>query len=222
MRLKSWGSLPFWTPRLFLRIFVIIPDMANGIELEARFLLVPSQTDEILIDQFVDSGAKYLGHVILTDLMYITSKGGFSEMVLRVRDDGSAVTLTRKIFGAVSLATLEEELEIPSVEYAVDLLENELGYHRTGVQQQSVHKFLYAEEQTETTIRRWPAPNGIIPRYVEVEGPSEEAIRSTAGRLGFDWQDVKLESPRWILTNYFGFPVRRFKKCTFDEILEAD
>lgn len=104
---------------------------------------------------------------------------------VRVRDEGDRVTITYKNFhDRTSIHGVEElETTVGNFEIAVDIVA------KTGLEQSS-----YQETKRETwhlgdveiVLDEWPW----APPYIEVEGPSESAVRQAAEQLGFDWQDA--------------------------------
>ena len=61
-------------------------------------------------------------------------------------------------------------------------------------------------------IDTWPK----IPTYVELEGPSENALKSAAARVGFDWKDAVFENARIVIEERYHIPVGSMKWFTFD------
>ena len=104
---------------------------------------------------------------------------------VRVRDEGERVTITYKNFhDRTSIHGVEElETTVGNFEIAVDIVA------KTGLEQSS-----YQETKRETwhlgdveiALDEWPW----APSYIEIEGPSEGAVRQTAEQLGFAWQNA--------------------------------
>jgi adenylate cyclase class 2 len=103
---------------------------------------------------------------------------------VRVRDEGDKVSLTYKEMkeGTVSGAR-EIEFDVSSFEQTVKLFE------AIGLQ---VHSFQESKRETwqlgevEVVLDEWPW----LKPYIEIEGPSEEAIKHVAEKLGFSWSDA--------------------------------
>lgn len=99
----------------------------------------------------------------------------------RVRDEGDKITMTYKVVEDWTLhGTKEINLVVNDFDAACAFLE------AIGMKQKA-----YIETRRENwslngcdiALDTWPW----IPSFVEVEGPSEEAVRSTAALLGCDW-----------------------------------
>ena len=98
---------------------------------------------------------------------------------IRLRTDGKKTTLTIKKLESYEIdGTKELEIEVSDFE-ETNLILNELGY--TAHTYQENRRIQYTYNGVEIDIDYWP----LIPTYVEVEGPSEEAIYKTVEALGF-------------------------------------
>jgi len=60
-------------------------------------------------------------------------------------------------------------------------------------------------------IDTWPK----IPTYVELEGDSEQVLRDTAQKLGFDWADAVTDNPRKVIEERYHIPVGQMTWFTF-------
>lgn len=106
---------------------------------------------------------------------------------LRLRDEGDRVTFTYKEGRTDSNYTHELETTAGSFEDMSALL-----------QAMGMELYSYQESKRETwhlrdvevVLDEWPW----VDPYIEIEGPSEEAIRNVAAELGFDWSDAKFGS----------------------------
>ena len=63
-------------------------------------------------------------------------------------------------------------------------------------------------------IDTWPT----VPAYVEIEGPSKDAIRQAVIELGLDWSRVEYHDAAWVLKEKYGIPVRELRWFTFDRV----
>jgi adenylate cyclase class 2 len=102
----------------------------------------------------------------------------------RVRDEGDKVTMTlkrEKRDGATDAHGVQEvETTVGDYEIAVELFK-ELGLVMES--QQESKRENWELDGCEVVLDEWPW----LKPYIEVEGPTEEAIRSVAKKLGFDW-----------------------------------
>lgn len=100
---------------------------------------------------------------------------------IRVRDEGDKTTLAYK---QLVDRTIEGTKEISLVVEDFDTISNLLlaiGLVNKSYQETKREKWLL--DTVEVTIDTWPWIN----TFVELEGPSEEALRSVAEKLGFEW-----------------------------------
>lgn len=111
---------------------------------------------------------------------------------LRVRDEGDKVTLTfkRKTVerGQDTVSSTHElETTVGDFDTTVQILA-EAGWHYRSYQESRRETWRLGE--TEVTIDEWPW----IKPYVEIEGPSEDAVQQVAKQLGFDWSKAVFSS----------------------------
>ena len=98
---------------------------------------------------------------------------------IRLRTNGDKTTLTIKNLVSSRVdGTQELEIEVDDFD-RTNLILKELGYEAKGYQEN--RRIQYTYNGVEIDIDYWP----LIPTYVEVEGPSEEAIYKTVEALGF-------------------------------------
>ena len=98
---------------------------------------------------------------------------------IRLRTNGIKSTLTIKNLVSSKIdGTQELEIEIDNFERC-NLILKELGYEAKGYQEN--RRCQYALNGVEIDIDSWP----LIPTYLEIEGPSEEAVYNTLNALGF-------------------------------------
>lgn len=99
---------------------------------------------------------------------------------IRLRTNGEKTTLTIKNLVSSKIdGTQELEVEVDNFERC-HLILKELGYEPKGYQEN--RRIQYMLNGVEVDIDFWP----LIPTYIEIEGPSEEAVYKTLEALGFD------------------------------------
>jgi len=99
----------------------------------------------------------------------------------RIRDEGDKITLSVKAFDGDEIHNQRETcITVNSFEEAGKLLEI-LGCKLKAYQE--TRRELWILDDVEVTIDTWP----FLEPYVEVEGKSEEVVRSVSEKLGFDW-----------------------------------
>jgi len=101
---------------------------------------------------------------------------------VRVRDEGNKVTLSYKQLNDRSLhGTKESNVTVSDFNHACGFLES------IGMKQKSYQvtkRESWYLDGVEVEIDTWPW----IPQYVELEGKSEEDVKSVASKLGLNWQ----------------------------------
>lgn len=103
---------------------------------------------------------------------------------VRIRDEGDKITMAYKRVEDRTLhGTKEVEIIIDDFDRGCALLEA-IGIYPTNLQETKRER--WELDGCEVTIDTWPW----IPSFVEVEGPTEEAVRSTAAKLGCDWNQA--------------------------------
>ncbi|MFZ5390808.1 MAG: CYTH domain-containing protein, partial [Patescibacteria group bacterium] len=104
---------------------------------------------------------------------------------LRVRDEADKITLSYK---QVKNGRIEDQkeicLQISDFDKAVELL-TAIGCLKKAYQESK--RELWKLFDTEITIDEWPW----LEPFVEVEGPTEQAVRKASSALGFDYSQAK-------------------------------
>lgn len=102
---------------------------------------------------------------------------------LRVRDEGDKVTMTYKEFdGANGLHSAQEiEVIVSSFEDAI-AIQKQAGLEPKSYQE-TRRETWHMADGTEVVIDEWPW----LKPFIEIEGASEDAVRTAAAALKFDW-----------------------------------
>ena len=104
---------------------------------------------------------------------------------LRVRDEGDKVTLSLKSIDGDGIESQKELcLTIDNFDTAVELLES-IGCEPKSYQE--TKRELWRLDGVDITLDTWP----FLEPFVEVEGPSEEAVRNVSEKIGFDYANAK-------------------------------
>ena len=150
-------------------------------EFEARFLDI--DTDSIRDKLAAQDGACVMPRTLMRRIVFknkdITERGGW----LRLRDEGRRVTMTYKQTTSDVSAIdtiLEAEIQVNDFQAAKALLEA-MGFEALRYQENYREEWKLGEVTLD--IDTWPG----LSTYVEVEGPSEDAVRGAAEALGFDF-----------------------------------
>lgn len=104
---------------------------------------------------------------------------------LRVRDEDGKVTLSLKIVDGDRIEDQREiMLTVDDFDNAVALLDA-IGCGRKSYQE-TRRELWHMEGGVDVTLDKWP----FLEPFMEVEGPSEEAVRAAAEKLGCRWEDA--------------------------------
>lgn len=183
--------------------------MSEVKEIEVRFLEVDKES---LVRKLIELGAEDLGESVLEEMIFYDAdrKWPDEHKFIRLRKIGDVTKLTYKhnLEQTIDSAT-EIEVEVSDIHKAEALLV------KTGLiafrhQQKKRHSFNIGGVTID--IDTWPR----IPTYVELEGPSEEALRDMAKKLGFDWKEAVFDDARLIIENRYNIPVSDMQWFTFD------
>lgn len=125
-----------------------------------------------------------------------------TEAHFRVRDEGDKVTMTFKRLESPGTADGAKEIETTVGDYdtAVRLF-RELGFYVKA--QQESKRETWKINDCEVVLDLWPW----VKPYLEIEGPSEQAIRNVAAKLGFDWdRDARFGSVTGVYRAEYAIP----------------
>lgn len=117
----------------------------------------------------------------------------------RVRDEGAKITMSYKQLNDRSLhGTVEATVTVNDYDQACAILRG-IGLESRSYQE--TKRELWKLGDVEVTIDTWPW----VPTFVELEGPSEEAVRSAAAALGFDWSKAMHGSVETVYQMHYDF-----------------
>lgn len=115
---------------------------------------------------------------------------------IRLRTNGDMTTLTIKnVVSSEIDGTQEMEIKVDNFERC-NLILKELGFEPKGYQEN--RRIQYMLNGVEIDIDFWP----LIPTYMEIEGPSEEAVYNALSALGFDKGDIVTRDVERIYLDY--------------------
>ncbi len=139
-------------------------------------------------------------------------KGGW----LRVRDEGDKITLSLKVVNGENIEDQKEVcLEIDNYEQA-ELLLSTLGADRKAYQE--TKRELWVLDGVEVTIDTWP----FLEPFVEVEGPTEEEVKSVADKIGFKWDEAKFCAVDTLYSEKYGISTHRINNETPEILFEME
>jgi adenylate cyclase class 2 len=182
----------------------------NNQEIEVRFLEIDVEDIKKKLHAIgaQDRGEDLLEEVIAYDKDF-TWPDQHKMVRLRTRNGKTELTYKHQ-HTASATGTVEIEFEVSDKEKAEAFLE-QLGYPSYRHQEKRRHTFKL--DDVVFDIDTWPR----VPTYIEIEGPSEEALKEAAAKLDLDWNHVVLDSPRTVLETRYNIPIMDMKWFTFDK-----
>jgi len=181
----------------------------NTTEIECRFLEIDK---EALIAKLRALGATDEGETMLSETIIYDPelKWRDGQRFIRLRTSGGTTKLTYKEHRAHT-ADGTYELEVDVSDHAkAELIFEKIGLVPFRHQEKKRHVFHLGDATFD--IDTWPR----IPPYVEIEAPSEAALKKAAQAVGFDWKDADVHNARWVIENKYGIPVGKLRWFTFD------
>lgn len=153
-------------------------------EIEAKFLSV--DFDE-LRQKLATLGA-VCEHPMRLMRRVIIEPDFFRNAFIRVRDEGDKVTLTYKEFLDDSITgAREQEVIVSDFDDTVAILKaGGLDYRSYQESRRETWRLSSDEGDVEIVLDEWPW----LGEYIEIEGPSEKAIKTVAKQIGVSWTDA--------------------------------
>lgn len=155
-------------------------------EYEAKFLNIDVSA---VREQLRAVGAQQaFGRTMFTRLIF-ENDAVQGEQWLRLRDEGGKTTLTLKQVSDASTinGTTEIEIEVNDLGKTAELL-GALGLRQVRYQQNYREEWQLGDINYD--LDTWPD----LPTFIEIEGPSEEAVRKAVAALGFDYEEARYGS----------------------------
>lgn len=177
-------------------------------EIEARFLNVNKQE---LVDRLLTLGATDKGEALLTEIIFYDQSNTWPDegRFVRIRSTSTTTLVTYKHIKAQTIDGAHEiEFAVPDAKLAEQFLEN-IGLVAARHQEKKRHTLEL--DGVTVDIDTWPK----IPTYVELEGPSEDQIKSVAKSLRLKWENAVFEDARAIIQDRYNIPVGTMRWFTF-------
>lgn len=142
---------------------------------------------------------------------------------IRIRDQGDKTTLTFKRRAPVDTHTIDDteeiEVDVSDFDATVELFTHAGWPPKT---YQENRRETWQLRDVEVVIDEWPW----MPPQIEIEGPSEDAVKKVALELGQDWSEARLGHIDHIYQEYYTFVpgfrgVIDLKEMRFDDPLPA-
>lgn len=184
--------------------------MVTNQEIEVRF---PDIEKSTLMETLRRVGAEDRGEDLFEEMVfYLRPTATIPDEFVRLRKTRNGTKMTYKRFHEHSATgTTEIELEVNGIGRAKELL---LAIGLVFIRHQQKKRHDFALGSCDVSIDEYPtcAP------YVEIEGPSEEALKSVASSLGLDWKDAYMKNALHLLIEKRGLKAEGLKVFTFDRI----
>ncbi len=178
-------------------------------EIEVRFLEIDK---DALIKKLKALGAEDQGETLLQEIIFYDPelKMLTDRQFIRLRTARGKTRLTYKHHKERAVdGAIEIEFEVSDAKSAEAFLEA-LGLPAYRHQEKKRHTLTVGGVTAD--IDTWPG----IPTYVELEGPSEEALKSAAAKIGFDWKDAVFDDARAVIEEHYHVPVGTMHWFTFE------
>lgn len=179
-------------------------------EFEARVLDI---NKELVIKKLEELGAEKIAEFDYKRRVYNFNPPTDHKWI-RLRTDGNKTTLTIKKIENLSIdGTKEMEIEVSNFEETNRMLE-ELGYRSHTYQENK--RIRYVLNDVELDIDSWP----YIPTYLEIEGKSEEAVKSMINLLEVDKEKVTSLDVQGVFKEFYNIDIADVPVVKFDEPLD--
>lgn len=177
-------------------------------EIEIKFLEI---NVEDVKKRLIECGAEDLGDDLISETVFYDKNMDWPKenKFVRIRSTKNGSKLTYKHSDETTIdGTVEIEFGIDNVGKTKSFLEV-LGLVDFREQEKKRHSFRFGEVMAD--IDTWPG----IPTYLELEGPSEEALKSASDALGFDWSKRQIGTAGRVIQEVYNVPVKSYKIFTF-------
>ncbi len=154
------------------------------IEYEATFLNIDK--DEVRV-RLKKAGAQLVKPEVLMKRSNFTlpKNNEIAGSWLRVRDEGDKITMSLKIVDGEKIEDQKETcLKIDNMDSAMDFLES-IGCRKKSYQE--TKRETWELDGVVITLDTWP----FLEPFAEVEGQSEESVKSVSKKIGFDYSQAK-------------------------------
>jgi adenylate cyclase, class 2 len=169
------------------------------IEYEATFLNIDK--DKVR-DDLKKAGAKLVKPEVLMKRYNFTlpKNNEIAGSWVRVRDEGDKITMSVKMMTGAKIEDQKEIcLTIDKMDNAIDFLET-LGCRKKSFQE--TKRETWELDGVQITLDTWP----FLEPFVEVEGASEEIVKSVSTKIGFDYAQAKFCAVGSLYHQKYGTP----------------
>lgn len=167
------------------------------IEFEAKFLNIDKDDVRLRLKKV---GAKLVKPEFLQKrAVFFFPKGHeIKDGWIRIRDEGDRITMSLKITTNGNIKNQTEiMLVVDSFQKAKELLEK-IGCVQKAWQE--TKREVWHFDEVEVTIDEWP----FLEPYVEIEGKSEEEVKTASTKLGFNFTDAVFGAADQVISKKYG------------------
>jgi adenylate cyclase class 2 len=157
-----------------------------------------------------DRGEDLLRETIYYDRELTWKRSGRTLVRVRESQDGIVVSYKNTVTDT-AIGTQEIEFAVDNRDAVEDFLSH-FGLIAFRRQEKKRHAFLL--QGVHVDLDTWPR----IPTFLEIEGPTEEAIQDTAAALGLDWAQAVFGNAGLTIEAHYRLPVRELRWFTFDRV----
>jgi adenylate cyclase, class 2 len=167
-------------------------------EFEAKFTKIDKAKVRL---QLKKVGAKLLrSEFFQKRVAFNLPKRSVKKGYLRVRDEGDKITISLKYVNGKKIDDQKEtQLVVDNFENAVSLLKL-MGCKPKAFQE--TKRELWSLDGVDITLDEWP----FLEPFVEIEGESEEVVKSVSEKLGFDYKKAVFGAVDTLYNQKYGTP----------------
>ena len=161
-------------------------------EIEAKFLNIDKENIRKLLKNI---GAELVQPERMMERAVFDSPN--ANEYFRVRNEGNQITMSFKRCDDRSIEGMKEIcLTVDNYNNAIELLTHAIGAPKA---QQETYRESWIKDGVEIDIDTWPW----VPSFIEIEGPSSEAVENLANALGFKMEDAEYGSVEIVYQQIF-------------------
>jgi len=127
---------------------------------------------------------------------------------LRVRDEGDKITMSLKVVDGDQIEDQKEACVTVSDYAEAELILATLGCERKAYQE--TKRELWVLDGVEVTIDTWP----FLETFIEVEGTTEEQVKSVSEKLGMNWGEARFCSVAPLYSEKYGVSEEQINERT--------
>lgn len=139
-------------------------------------------------------------------------KGGW----MRIRDEGDKITMSLKVVDGNNIENQKEACITVSDYGEAEMILTSLGCEKKAYQE--TKRELWILDGVEVTIDTWP----FLEPFIEVEGASEELVKSVSNKLEMNWDEAKFCAVDVLYSEKYDIPTDQINNQTPEIIFEME